>query len=259
MIREKKVQVVLAVILILIGFLVLSLKPDHQVDFSTEVKPILNKHCISCHGGVKKNSGFSVLFESEAMGVTESGNPAIIPGSARRSELIQRLHYTDPELRMPYQKTPLSADEIKTLTDWIDQGAQWGSHWAYLPVEKTELPEVAKFFEEKDFIVNPIDHFIAARMEEKDLLPNSPAPKNIIARRLAFDITGLPLIQLFFKVLSAERSPTKTMLTTYLTLVPMVKNGLVGGWIWPDMPIPWDLKKIREELFGIIGIGSSRH
>jgi hypothetical protein len=192
MIREKRVMVVLAGILILIGFLVLSLKPDHQVDFATEVKPILNKHCISCHGGVKKNGGFSVLFESEAMGVTESGKPAIIRGSARKSELIQRLNHSDPELRMPYQKAPLSEDEIKILTDWINQGAKWGAHWAYQSVDKTEIPQVNSTFNEKNFIANPIDHFIAARMEEKNLLPNSPARKNIIARRLAFDITGLP-------------------------------------------------------------------
>ena len=168
---------VLAGILILIGFLVLSLKPDHQVDFATEVKPILNKHCISCHGGVKKNAGFSVLFESEAMGVTESGKPAIVRGSARKSELIQRLHHTDPELRMPYQEAPLSEDEIKLLTDWINQGAKWGAHWAYQSVDKTEIPQVNSIFNDKDFIANPVDHFIAARMEEKNLLPNSPAQK----------------------------------------------------------------------------------
>ncbi|MEK9603321.1 MAG: PSD1 and planctomycete cytochrome C domain-containing protein [Flavobacteriaceae bacterium] len=178
--------------LLLVTLLFLGIKPNEVVDFATDVKPILNKHCISCHGGVKKNGGFSVLFESQALGLTESGKPAIIPGSARKSELIQRLHHTDPELRMPYQKTPLSADEIKILTDWIDQGAKWGTHWAYLPVEKIELPKVTTVFEEKKFIKNPIDHFIAARMADKKLLPNSPAPKNIIARRLAFDITGLP-------------------------------------------------------------------
>jgi hypothetical protein len=170
----------------------ISIKPKNEVDFSTEVKPILNKHCISCHGGVKKNAGFSVLFESEALGITQSGKPAIIPDSARKSELIQRLHYTDPEMRMPYQKPALSPEEIKTLTYWIDQGAKWGTHWAYLPIEKQDISEVATLFKEQDFLSNPIDHFIAARMEEKDLLPNPPASKNIIARRLAFNINGLP-------------------------------------------------------------------
>ncbi|MEC7619757.1 MAG: fatty acid cis/trans isomerase, partial [Bacteroidota bacterium] len=190
--REKRVIALLVVILVLIVLLVYSLKPQHEVDFATDVKPILNKHCISCHGGVKKNAGFSVLFESDAMAITNSGKPAIIRGSARNSELIQRLNHSDPELRMPYQKPALSEDEIEILTDWINQGAKWGTHWAYQSVNKTEIPHVNSIFNEKDFIANPIDHFIAAKMEEKNLLPNSPAQKNIIARRLAFDITGLP-------------------------------------------------------------------
>ena len=168
------------------------IKPKNEVDFSTEVKPILNKHCISCHGGVKKTSNFSLLFESEAMGVTESGKPSIIPGNAKNSEFIKRLHYTDPEMRMPYQKPSLSKKEIKILTDWVNQGAKWGTHWAYLPVEKIDLPELSKVFTEKYIVTNPIDRFIAVRMEDKNLIPNFPAPKNIIARRLAFDITGLP-------------------------------------------------------------------
>ena len=168
------------------------LKTNPKVDFSSEVKPILNKHCISCHGGVKKNSGFSVLFESEAKGITQSKKPAIIPFKASQSELIKRLHHSDPEMRMPYQKPALSEEEIKTLTQWIDQGADWGTHWAYLPVEKTPPPTVASVYREKKFLSSPLDHFIAARMEEKELLPNQEAPKNIIARRLAFDITGLP-------------------------------------------------------------------
>ena len=192
MLKEIRILMILGMIFTFGISLFFVLKPNHQVDFATQVKPILNKHCISCHGGVKKNAGFSVLFESEALGVTESGKPAIIRGSASKSELIQRLHHSDPELRMPYQKPALSDEEIKILTDWIDQGAKWGTHWAYLPVEKTALPEGATVFKENDFINNPIDRFIAARMQEKNLLPNTPSPKNIIARRLAFDITGLP-------------------------------------------------------------------
>ena len=147
--KETKPLIGLITMLILIVVLFLGLRPHHEVDFSTEVKPILNKHCISCHGGVKKTAGFSLLFESEALGVTQSGKPAIIPGSARRSELIKRLHYTDPEMRMPYKKPVLSEAEIKTLTDWIDQGAKWGIHWAYLSVDEKATPEVATLSKNK--------------------------------------------------------------------------------------------------------------
>src|SRR5687767_934231 len=73
------------------------------VDFNTEVKPIFNKKCITCHGGVKRQGGFSVLFRSEALANTESGKPAIIPGEPGKSELIRRLTLNDPEERMPYK------------------------------------------------------------------------------------------------------------------------------------------------------------
>ena len=216
---ERRVVVVLGVILTLGVVLFFVLKPNPKVDFATDVKPILNKHCISCHGGVKKNAGFSVLFESEAMGVTESGIPAIIPGSARKSELIKRLHHTDPEMRMPYQKAALSPEEIKTLTDWIDQGANWGTHWAYLPVEKTDVPQARTEFIEKKFFSNPVDHFIAARMEEKQLSPNPPANKNIIGRRLAFDITGLPPDPNLFNLFTAGQISYENYVDSLFTTV----------------------------------------
>ena len=216
---ERRVVVVLGVILTLGVVLFFVLKPNPKVDFATDVKPILNKHCISCHGGVKKNAGFSVLFESEAMGVTESGIPAIIPGSARKSELIKRLHHTDPEMRMPYQKAALSPEEIKTLTDWINQGANWGTHWAYLPVEKTDVPQARAEFIEKKFFSNPVDHFIAARMEEKQLSPNPPANKNIIGRRLAFDITGLPPDPNLFNLFTAGQISYENYVDSLFTTV----------------------------------------
>ena len=192
MLLRKRFIIFLGTIFISLVVLFYVVKPENEVDFSADVKPILNKHCISCHGGVKKTAGFSVLFESEALGETQSGKPAIIPGNSNKSEFIIRLKYTDPEMRMPYKKPPLSKAEIKILTDWIDQGAKWGTHWAYLSVNEEAIPEVASQYKNQGFLSNPIDHFIAARMEEKKLLPNSPADKNIIARRVAFDITGLP-------------------------------------------------------------------
>ncbi len=184
--------------LLLIGILSLSiilfftLRPKEEIDYAIHVKPILNNHCIACHGGVKKNAGFSLLFQEEALGKTASGHPAIIPGDARNSPLIKRLHESDPELRMPYQKAALSKEEIKILTQWIDQGAKWGTHWAYQKPEKTTPPVVDQNYSDMEFIINPIDRFIAARLEEKNLLPNQQAKKEILARRVALDLTGLP-------------------------------------------------------------------
>ncbi|WP_163381278.1 PSD1 and planctomycete cytochrome C domain-containing protein [Cyclobacterium sp. SYSU L10401] len=183
--------------MLLAGLIFFALSREKQVDFSTQVKPILNRHCISCHGGVKKNAGFSLLFEEEALAPTESGHPAIIPGDAGSSEFISRLKHKDPELRMPYDKPPLSQEEIKLLTDWVDQGAAWGKHWAYEPPQTPEVPESilkAGFSSESadKFVRNEIDHFIAATLKQKELLPAREADQMTLLRRLSLDLTGLP-------------------------------------------------------------------
>lgn len=176
-------------ILLLVGSIIW-LWPEDRVVFSTDVKPILNKHCISCHGGVKKNGGFSVLFEEEALTATESGIPAIIPGKPNQSTLIKRLHETDPELRMPYQKPPLSEEEIAILRKWIKQGAKWGEHWAYKKVAKPKIPAPPKWKE--GIKASALDAFVLEKLEENGLQPSVPESKGRLLRRLSMDITGLP-------------------------------------------------------------------
>ena len=88
--------------------ILISCESEKKIDFNAQIKPIINKKCISCHGGVKKTAGFSLLFEKEALANTDEGSPAIIPGDSKNSRLIQRLHETDLELRMPYHKPKLS-------------------------------------------------------------------------------------------------------------------------------------------------------
>lgn len=173
------------------------LKPSDTVDFSADIKPILNKNCITCHGGVKKSGGFSLLFEEEAFADTESGGPAIIPGNAAKSPFIQRLKEDDPELRMPYKKSKLSKEDIELLTKWVDQGAKWGKHWAYTLPEKVDVPKAAQSAgissrDAQGFIKNDIDHFILRTLENNGLEPSPPAEQNVLARRLSLDITGLP-------------------------------------------------------------------
>ena len=106
-------------------------------------KPIINKKCIACHGGVRAKAGFSLLFREEALAPTKSGKPAIIPGDPGNSELIRRITHTDPEERMPYKHEPLSAEEIAIFRDWIKQGANWGTHWAYIPLKPQTINTAA--------------------------------------------------------------------------------------------------------------------
>lgn len=170
---------------------------NDSVDYNTEVKPIINKKCISCHGGVKKKAGFSLLFRSEALAPTESGKPAIIPGDPGASEMIRRLTLHDPEERMPYKEEPLSEEEISILTKWVKQGAKWGDHWAYVPVAAPEVPVQKGWLglfpsKHKDWVKNEIDWFILDKLRDKDLEPSNEADKQTLLRRAALDIIGMP-------------------------------------------------------------------
>ncbi len=202
--KKKALTGILALVLVAMGILLWWMLPaSEKVDFSTQIKPILNNKCISCHGGVKKNAGFSLLFEEEAFAATKSGKPAIVRGNASKSELIRRLHEDDPELRMPYQKPKLSEEEIDLLTRWIDQGAEWGEHWAYTLPEEVPVPQPSQeagFMPQTNtFVQNDIDPFILARLEEHLMPPNDEAAPNILARRVALDLTGLPPKQSLFE------------------------------------------------------------
>ncbi len=161
--------------------------PVEKIDYNTQVKPIFNKKCITCHGGVKQKAGFSLLFREEALGNTESGKPAIIPGKPDESELIRRISIEDPEERMPYKHEALSKEEIEILTQWIKQGAEWGEHWAYIPVKEDEVPDI-----KNDWIKNEIDPFILEKLSAQKLNPAAEADKPTLLRRVSLDLTGLP-------------------------------------------------------------------
>ncbi|GAB3687282.1 hypothetical protein GCM10027592_00620 [Spirosoma flavus] len=173
---------------------------EKKVDYNTQIKPLLNKNCIACHGGVKKASGFSLLFKHEAVAPAKSGKPAIIPGDADASEMIRRLTLTDPDERMPLDHPPLKPEEINLLRKWIDQGAEWGDHWAYQSVKKPDVPRIGTFLsrlgvtenDETDWAKNEIDHFIIDKLNQDGLKPSPEADRATLIRRVSLDLTGLP-------------------------------------------------------------------
>ncbi len=179
--------IVLFLGVLLLAWLLGACDAEPKIRYAEDVKPILNKHCLGCHGGVQKKGGYSLLFQEEAFAQGESGKYGIVPGKAAQSEIIRRLHHTDPEERMPYQKEPLSKEEIQTLTDWINQGAEWTDHWAYVAVKKPAVPS-----HEGAWAVNAIDHFIYQTAQEAGLQPMERAEESIIKRRMALDLIGLP-------------------------------------------------------------------
>ena len=158
------------------------------INYNDHIRPILNNKCIACHGGVRKLAGVSFLFEEEALGVSKNGNRIIIPGDAANSELIARVTHHDPNERMPMDEDPLTKEEIDILTRWIDQGAKWKDHWAFIPPEQ-KLPPVS---EDGAWIKNTIDQFIFARMNDEGLKPSEKADKPTLLRRVSLDLIGLP-------------------------------------------------------------------
>ncbi len=187
---------------------------EKKVDYNTEVKPLLNKKCLACHGGVKQSGHFSLLTRQEALQPAESGKSAIVPGKPGRSEFIRRLTCGDPEERMPKGEEPLNADEVALLTRWVRQGALWGDHWAYQSVREPAVPTARRaawgWFSGKrdaDWGHNSLDAFVLDGLKKAELQPSPEAPKAALLRRVALDLTGLPADEALTARFMADESP----------------------------------------------------
>ena len=186
--RKKSVLLLLPAALVVFISIWVSNRPE-EISYNRDIRPIVNAKCISCHGGVKQSGGFSLLFEEEAKRPSESGKLAIIPGDSKNSEMIKRLSHADLDMRMPLDAEPLSHEEIQLIADWIDQGALWEEHWAYIPPDTTITPPQTTY---SNLVENEIDQFVFAKLEEMDLAPSPKADKALLLRRLHLDLIGLP-------------------------------------------------------------------
>ena len=210
---------------------------QHKIDFNTQIKPILNKNCLSCHGGVKESGGYSLMTREKALAATESGHAAIIPGNASGSELIKRLKQEDEELRMPLEAPALSKEETSLLEKWVDEGANWGVHWAYQPIAKVSVPKIQKALgtvgegkTEDTWAINDIDYFVLNTLEEKGFSPNQLADKSTILRRLSLDLIGLPAPENLSKQFLNKKNPI-----TYEQLVDSLLAVSHFGERWASM------------------------
>jgi len=223
------------------------LLPQEDIDYNTQVKPIINAHCISCHGGVKQNGGFSLLFEDQAKGNTKSGSPALIPGHPDQSEMIRRLVSDDAEERMPYEKEALNKEEIRILKKWIKQGAKWDTHWSYLPVKEVEITN--KFSDEKQFNSwkkNDIDYFIFEKAKAQKLTVSERADLPTLARRISFDLIGLPPPNEAFEKLS--NNPLDEGLEIYVQDLLSSKHfGEKWAGMWMDLARYSDTKGYERD------------
>ncbi|MEY2794180.1 MAG: hypothetical protein RJA76_2172, partial [Bacteroidota bacterium] len=166
--------------------------PD-VVDYNYHIRPILSDRCFKCHGpDANKRKANLRLDTPEGAYAAFKDNKAmhaIVPGNPEASDAYMRLITKDTSLRMPPMNSHLTVTkhEIELIEKWIKQGAVYKPHWAFIKPVQVELPEA-----DKDWVKNPIDYFISAKMDEKGLSPSEEASKEQLLKRLSLDLTGLP-------------------------------------------------------------------
>ena len=167
---------------------------ENLISYNRDIRPILSDKCFSCHGPdvSKIKAGLRLDLPASAFAELEKnkGHFAIVPGNPEKSELIKRISSNDPAIMMPMPESHLArltTDEIKLFTKWIEQGAKYEKHWAFVAPVKEALPEV----DNSKWVKNEIDPFILEKMEAKGFEPNETASREALIKRAYADITGL--------------------------------------------------------------------
>ncbi len=172
--------------------------------FETKVRPVLANNCYKCHSTqAEKVKGGLMLDSREGLLKGGESGPTIVPGNPDKSLLIKAIRYTDPDLQMPPKDKKLTDQQIADLTTWVKMGAPdprsataaqktWTdsgkTHWAWQPVKKYDPPTV----QNSSWIQTPVDNFILAKLQEKEMTPNAAAARETLIRRAYFDLVGLP-------------------------------------------------------------------
>jgi len=165
-----------------------------EVDFNFHVKPILSDRCYKCHGpdDNARQAEFRLDLEEGAFArLKVSGGHAFMKGNPGRSVAAKRILSDDLDFQMPPPESnlSLSAQEKALIIKWIEQGADWKAHWAFIPPKK---PQILGDFPVDWRINNPIDNFVLAKLKEQGMVPSSEAGKPRLIRRVTMDLTGLP-------------------------------------------------------------------
>ncbi len=155
------------------------------VRFYRDVRPILSENCFECHGPDAAKRKADLRLDAGAL-----GQAVVVAGKPGESELFQRITHADPTERMPPQESSraLTESEVATIRRWIEQGAQWEKHWAFIPLKRPTVPATRN----SAWPRGAIDRFILAKLQRAGLKPSPAADRETLLRRVAFDLTGLP-------------------------------------------------------------------
>ncbi|MEL6105894.1 MAG: PSD1 and planctomycete cytochrome C domain-containing protein [Planctomycetota bacterium] len=170
--------------------LVFAASPVMAIDFDTEVRPILSEHCFQCHGPDGGTREADLRLDTRSAAFADLGGYAAFKaGDIENSEALQRVMSEDPDLVMPppHAKIPLSDAQKQTLLDWVESGASWSKHWAFVTPKRPDTPSMDGHWGR-----NPIDHFIATKAQAAGLNVGNVASSEALIRRVTLDLTGLP-------------------------------------------------------------------
>jgi hypothetical protein len=172
-----------------------------EIEFNRDIRPILSDACFACHGPDKHARQADLRLDDRQAAIDSN---AIVPKDAASSLILERIVTTDPELVMPPPKTgkAITREQRELLTRWINQGAEYQPHWAFVPVPKQVpvpqldlLPSPAENLSSDElgrWRRSPIDAFVLRKMLDQDMLPAPQADSLTWLRRVSFDLTGLP-------------------------------------------------------------------
>lgn len=204
-----------------------------NISYNLHVRPILSENCFACHGpdANKREAGLRLDKAEEAYkALKESPNShAIVPGKPKASMAFMRMTAEESEIMPPRESNlRLSPRQIQVIEKWIKQGAQYEPHWAFTSPKKTKLPEI----KQKDWPRNEIDYFILDQQEKAGLKPNPEANKEMLLRRLTFDITGLPPgIALMDSFLKDEKEDAYEKIVDKLFDEKAYGEKMAAGWM----------------------------
>ena len=179
---------------------------DDRVEFNRDIRPILSDNCFTCHGPDNNLRKAKLRLDEEKDSPGAHGAASVlVAGKPDESELFKRLITSDPDEVMPPKKTnkTLTKGQIDLVRRWIAQGAKYEGHWSLLPPRAAALPAVKN----AKWVRNPIDAFILARLEKEKLAPAPEADRRTLARRLSFDLIGLPPTPEEVEAFVSDKSP----------------------------------------------------
>jgi hypothetical protein len=177
------------------------------VEFNRDIRPIFSDTCFNCHGPDKKKRKAGLHFDTEEGAFVDLGGyQAIVPGSLAKSEMFRRITAADETERMPPARSgrKLTQRQIDLIRRWIEQGAKWQKHWAFLAPKRPALPLVKN----AGWVRNPLDAFVLDRLEREGLAPSPPADRTTLIRRVTLDLTGLPPTPAEVDPFLADTSPS---------------------------------------------------